>query len=88
MPREWTKLFDENPELQKIEVTGHNDGQPYGLSSDGRKLRICDYELARDLANIPGADSGHTTEEGYYVRGAFIINEDSYRASAHRRPPA
>lgn len=89
MARTLTDIFNENSEVEVIEVVGYDNGQPFGLSSGGRKLKIYDDNFARQLANLPGAntETGHITDEGYYIRGGSDISKDSHRAWVHRRPP-
>lgn len=89
MPRTLTDMFNDYPAVEVIEVVGYDDGQPIGLSSDGRKLKLYNDNFARQLANLPGAntEAGHITDEGYYIRGGSDISKDSHRAWVHRRPP-
>lgn len=89
MPGTLTDIFNDNPEVEVIDVAGYDDGQPFGLSSDGHKLKIYDDNFARQLANLPGAntEAGHITDEGYYIRGGSDISKDSHRAWVHRQAP-
>lgn len=90
MPRTLTDIFNENPTVEVIEVVDYDDGRPFGISADGRKLKIFDDNIfARQLAQLPGANTaaGHITDEGYYVRGGSDIISASYGAFVHRRPP-
>lgn len=89
MARTWTDILNDYPAVEIIEVVGYDDGQPFGLSSDGLKLKICDDNFACQLANLPGAntEAGHITDEGYHIRGGYDISKDSHRAWVHRRLP-
>lgn len=89
MARTLTDRFNDYPAVEIIEVVGYDDGQPIGLSSDGRKLKLYDDNFARQLANLAGAntEAGHITDEGYHIWGGYDIRTNSYGASVHRRPP-
>lgn len=89
MPRTLTDIFNDYPEVDVIDVVGYDDGQPFGLSSGGHKLKLYDDNFARQLANLPGAnnEAGHITDEGYYIRGGYDIRTNTHGASVHRRPP-
>ena len=86
MPRTLKEIFTDNPGVKELLVVGYNDGGPFGPSEGGRKLKILDNFFARELANLPGAntDTGHITEEGYCVHGHYDIHGDSYKASVNR----
>ncbi len=86
MPRTLTDIFNENPHIEVIEVVSRDDGQPFGISSDGRKLKVCDDDLARQLAQLPGANThaGHILNEGYSVRGGSDIINDLSRYFVNR----
>ena len=81
--------FKRNPTAEVIEFVNYNDGGPFGLSSDGRELKILD-EIARVLAELPNAktEGGHVTHEGYHIygKGEYDIRDDShkYKARVHR----
>lgn len=87
MARTLTDIFNDYSEVEIIEVAGYDDGQPFGLSSDRRKLKIYDDNFARQLANLPDAntEAGHITDEGYYIRGGYDISKDAHRAWVHRQ---
>ena len=86
MPRTLTDIFNENPDVEVIEVVGYDDGGPFGLSSGGRKLKILDDNFARQLAELPDSNTkaGHITDDGYCIHGFYVINEDRYKASVSR----
>jgi len=72
MARTLTDIFNDCPQVDVVEVVSYNDGGPFGLSSDGRKLKILDDNFARQLASLPGADGdGHITLQGYVIRGGY-----------------
>jgi hypothetical protein len=89
MPRTLTDIFNDNPDVEVIEVVGYNDGGPFGLSSGGRKLKILDDNFAGQLAKLPGAntEAGHITDEGYCIHGDYVVTEDRYKASVYRLDP-
>jgi hypothetical protein len=89
MPRTLTDIFNDNRDVEVIEMVGYNDGGPFGLSSDGRKLKILDNNFARQLAGLPGSntEAGHISDEGYCIRGGYVIDADSHKASVHRPDP-
>lgn len=89
MPRTLAEIFNNNPEVETVEVFGYDDGKPFGLSSNRRKIKIHDENFARQLSSLPGAntEAGHTTNEGYIIRGGFNINESSYKAFVYRKAP-
>ena len=86
MPRTLTDIFNDNPNVEIIEVVGYKDGGPFGLSSDGRRLKILDSNFARQLTELPDTDTetGHITDEGYCIHGVYSIREDSHKASVYR----
>jgi len=89
MPRTPTDIFSKYPNVEVIEVVGYKDGGPFGLSSDGHKLKILDDNFARHLARLPDSntEAGHITEEGYYIHGDYVITEDRYEAFVCRLAP-
>ena len=89
MPKTLAEIFNSNPEVEIIEIVGYDDGKPFGLSSNRQKLKIHDENFARQLSSLPGAntEAGHTTNEGYIIRGGFNINESSYKAFVYRKAP-
>lgn len=88
MPVILSDLFNENPDVEVIEVAGYDDGGYCGLSEQGRKLKFIDGDLARYLSELPGANSdiGHITDEGYSVHGEFNLLQDCYNALVYRLP--
>lgn len=89
MPRTLTDIFNDYPDVEVIEVLGYDDGGPFGLYSDGRKLKIHDFNFARQLAGLPGSntETGHVTGEGYYIHGGYNIREGAPKAYVYRLPP-
>lgn len=85
MPRTLSDIFTDNPDLEVLEVVSSNDGGAFGLSANGRKLKILEENFARQLAELPDADTetGHITDEGYSVHAGYSILEGSYKASVH-----
>ena len=81
-----TDLFNNNPDVEIIEVMGYEDCQLLGLSSKGRKLRIFDNDLACRLAELPDATSvsGHITAEGYNIYANYNIIQASHRVCVYR----
>ena len=83
--------FKRNPTVQVIEFVSYNDGGPFGLSSEGRELKILD-EVARILAELPNAKTkeGHVTPEGYciYGEGGFSFKAGSHQHKARVHRPA
>ena len=90
MSRTLADVFNDHPEVEIIEVVGRDDGGQFGLSSDGRKLKIHDDIFARQLAELPhsNTDTGHITDEGYCIRGKSVITEDCYKAWTYRHSPS
>jgi hypothetical protein len=88
MSKGLSDIFNENPNVEEIEVVGYKDGGPWGLSEDGRKFRIGDDDLARMLFELPGSDTaaGHITAEGYQVRASCVVTQGVCVAAVHRRP--
>ena len=89
MSRSLTDIFNDYPGVEVIEVVGHdNDGQ-FGLSSDGRKLKILDDIFARQLAKLPhsNTETGHITDEGYCIRGRCVKTDDCCKAWVYRHSP-
>jgi len=86
MPRTLSDIFTDNPRVKVLEIVGYDDGGPFGLHEGGQKLKILDESFARELANLPGADTkeGYITEEGYCVWGRYNAYKDSYWASVKR----
>jgi hypothetical protein len=89
MPRTLKDIFNDYPNLEVIEVLGYDDGWPFGLSSDGRKLKIHDLNFASQLAELPdsGTEIGHVTDEGYCIRGGYIFGKDAPKVYVYRLPP-
>ena len=89
MPRILAEIFNNNPEVETVEVFGYDDGKPFGLSSNGRKLKIHNENFARQLSALPDAntEAGHTTDEGYCIRGGFNIYKSSHKACVYRKAP-
>lgn len=90
MPITLTDLFNKYPDVEVIDVVGHDDGGQFGISSDGRNLKIPDGDFARQLAELPHSDTetGHITDEGYCICGGYSIKEYCYKASVYRRSPS
>jgi hypothetical protein len=89
MPRTLTDIFNDYPDVEVIEVLGYDDGESFGLSPDGRKLKLYDLNFARQLAELPGSntETGHITDDGYYIRGGYSIREGAPKAFVYRLPP-
>ena len=85
MPRTLADIFTDDPGVDVLEVVS-SDGGPFGLSADGRRLKIFDNNFARQLAGLPNAntEAGHITDEGYCIHGGYSIQEGSYKASVRR----
>jgi len=89
MPRTLTDIFNDYPDVEVIEVLGYDDGESFGLSSDGRKLKLHDVNFAHQLTGLPGSntETGHVTDDGYYIRGYCNIREGAPKAFVYRLPP-
>jgi len=87
MPRSIADIFSDNPTVEIAEFVGYEDGGVFGLSSDGRSIKIFDAGFAKQLSELPGAnsDSGHITIEGYCVHGKFNIDNDAYISVVKRQ---
>ncbi|MCL2761331.1 MAG: hypothetical protein FWD70_06775 [Desulfuromonadales bacterium] len=85
MPWTLKAIFDEYPQVETIEVVGYLNDDYYGLSEDKRTLKIYDSRFAQQLAMLPGA--GHTTPEGYFVKGDRVFEKDDYKAYVKRCAP-
>ncbi len=83
MPRTLEDIFNDYRGLEIIEFVGFNDGGRFGISEDAKSLKILDTGFARELAELPGADTetGHITPEGYQVKGHYNFQKDSYEAT-------
>ena len=86
MPKTLADIFTDYPGVDVLEVVSSDDGGPFGLYADGRRLKILDDNFARQLAGRPNAntEAGHITDEGYCVHGGFSVQEYSYKASVRR----
>ena len=86
MPRTLEDIFNENCDLEVLEVVGYDDGKDFCLSADSRKLKILDACFAKQLAELPGADTegGYITDEGYCIRGGYNMQKDSYKVTVRR----
>lgn len=86
MPRTLADMFEEHKGVEIIEVMGYDDGKPFGLADDGRKLKIIEPAFVDELLALPGATTadGHTTVEGYFIRGGADINQFASKAFVHR----
>jgi hypothetical protein len=93
MPRQLDEIFNEHPGVEVIDFVSYNDDGPFGLSCDGRKLKIGhDPAFAKELATLEGAgtETGFITEEGYYIYGhsGYITGVGViFSASVYRLPP-
>jgi len=89
MPRTLSDIFNENPGIEVIVVLGYDDGEPFGLSPEGLKLKIYDFNFADQLARLPGAntENGHVTNEGYFIRGGYNFRHDAPMSYVYRQPP-
>jgi hypothetical protein len=91
MPRSLSDIFNEFPEVEVIEFVSYDDGGPFGLSCEGRKLKIGnDPDFAKKLATLEGAntETGFISGDGYYIHGSYDFNADGYKAYVYRLPPA
>lgn len=88
MPRTLADIFQDHPSIEVLKVVGCDDGGPWGLTSDGRELRIADANFARQLAELPHVETeaGHILEEGFLVHGRYDVIPDCYGASVRRLP--
>jgi hypothetical protein len=53
MPRTLADIFTGYPGVDVLEVVSSDDGGPFGLSADGRRLKILDDNFAQQLAGLP-----------------------------------
>ena len=86
MARTLKDIFNDYPSVEKIEVAGYEENGLLALSADGRTFKILNDDFARELAELPGAntEAGHITVEGYRVRGGWNILKDAYKAFVSR----
>jgi len=89
MPRNIKDIFNDHPNLERIEISGFNDGNPFGMSGDGLVLKILDANLVKEFVHLPGVnlESGHINDEGFFIRGGYTVLEDSYKFTVHRSVP-